>query len=93
MDFKLFYFDVAILPALSTDYSPLLISFLNGTSDKNGKGSWKFNNSLVYDAVYVEKMKKFITKINNSNEFIENSQTKWVFLKYEISILITQNHY
>ena len=27
---------------------------------------WKFNNSLVYDEVYVEKMKRNITKINNS---------------------------
>ena len=30
---------------------------------------WKFNNSLVYDEVYVEKMKRNISKINNSNEF------------------------
>ena len=61
-----------------------MISLLNNKSDKNGNGFWKFNNSLVYDVVYVEKMKKIITKINNSNEFMENLQTKWVFLKYEI---------
>ena len=29
-------------------------------------------------------MKKVITKIDNLNEFIENAQTKWEFLKYEI---------
>ena len=29
-------------------------------------------------------MKKIITKINNSNEFMENAQTKREFLKYEI---------
>ena len=61
-----------------------MISLLNDKSDKNGNGFWKFNNSFVYDVVYVEKMKKIITKINNSNEFMENVQTKWVFLKYEI---------
>ena len=38
---------------------------------------WKFNNSLVYDEVYVEKMKRNITKINNSNEF---GKWKWEFL-------------
>ena len=29
-------------------------------------------------------MKKLITKINTSNEFIEDAQTKWEFIKYEI---------
>ena len=29
-------------------------------------------------------MKKIITKINTSNEFLENAQMKWEFLKYEI---------
>ena len=29
-------------------------------------------------------MTKVITKIDNLNEFIENAQTKWEFLKYEI---------
>ena len=56
-----------ILPALSTDYSPLLISFLSDKSDKNGNSFWKINNSFVYDEVSVEKKKKIITKINNSN--------------------------
>ena len=65
-----------MLPALSTDYSPLLISVLSDNSDKNSNGFWKFNNSLVYDEVYVEKMKKIVTKITNSNEFMENAQTK-----------------
>ena len=29
-------------------------------------------------------MKKLITKINTSNEFIRDAQTKWEFLKHEI---------
>ena len=47
-----------ILPALSTDHPPLLISLLCDKSDKNGNGFWKFNSSLVCDEVYLEKMKK-----------------------------------
>ena len=43
--------------ALSTDHSPLLISLLNGKPDKNDNDFCKFNNSLVNDVVYVEKMK------------------------------------
>ena len=42
------------------------------------------NNSLVYDEFYVENIKKPITQINTSNEFIEDAQMKWEFLKYEI---------
>ena len=29
-------------------------------------------------------MKKLITKINTSNEFLEDDQIKWEFLKYKI---------
>ena len=61
-----------------------MISFLSDKSDKNGNSFWKVNNSLVYDVVYVEKMKKIVTKIYNSNEIMENAQTKWEFLKYAI---------
>ena len=73
-----------VLPALSTDHSPVLILLSNYISDNNGSSLWKLNSSLVHDEVYVEIMKKLITKINNSNEFIGDGQTKWEFLKYEI---------
>ena len=36
-------------------------------------------------------MKKVITKIDNLNEFIENAQTKWEFLKYEIQTFTIDN--
>ena len=42
------------------------------------------NSSLVYDEFYIENIKKLITQINTSNEFIEDAQMKWEFLKYEI---------
>ena len=76
-----------ILPALSTDHSLLLFSILNDKSDKNGNGFWKFNNDLVYGAVYVENMKKIITKINNSNEVNRNFQNT----KFENPLLL-KNH-
>ena len=73
-----------VLPAISTDHSPVLISLSNGNSDNNGRGLRKYNSSLVYDEFYVENMKKLITKINTSNEFLEDAQMKLEFLKYEI---------
>ena len=62
----------------------ILISLSNDDSDNNGRGPWKYNRSLVYDEFYVENMKKLITKINTSNEFLEDAQMKWEFLKHEI---------
>ena len=56
----------------------------NDNSDNNSRGLWKYNSSLVPDDFYVENMKNLITKINASNEFLEDVQTKWAFLKYEI---------
>ena len=73
-----------VLPAISTDHSPVLISLSNGNSDNNGRGLRKYNSSLVYDEFYVENVKKLITKINTSNEFLEDTQMKLEFLKYEI---------
>ena len=73
-----------VLPAISTDHSLGLILLSNDNSDNNGRGPWKYNSSLVYDELYVEDMKKLITKTNTSNEFLEDAQMKWDLLKYEI---------
>ena len=44
-----------IPPVLTNDdYYRLLSSFLSNEPDENGKDFWKFNNSLLYDEVYVE---------------------------------------
>ena len=37
----------------------------------------------MYDEFHVENMEKLITKINTSNECLEDEQIKWEFLKYE----------
>ena len=73
-----------ILPAISTDHSPVLSSLSNDNSDNNGSGLWKCNSSLVYDEFYVKNMKKLITKINMSNEFLEDAQMEWEFLIYKV---------
>ena len=59
-----------ILPTISTDHTSVLISLSNDNSD---------NNCRV-----LENMKKLVPKINTSNEFLEEAQMKWEFLKYEI---------
>ena len=38
-----------VLPAISNDHFPVLVSLLNDNSDNNGRGLWKYNSSLAYD--------------------------------------------
>ena len=56
-----------------------MISLSNNNSDNNGRGLRKYSSSLVYDEFYVENMKKLITKINTSNEFLEDGQSNGNF--------------
>ena len=64
-----------------------MVSLSNNNSDNNDCDISKYDSSLVYDEFYVENMKKLITKINTSNEFLEDVQMKWKFLKYKIQKL------
>ena len=76
-----------ILPAFSTDHSPVLISLKKSQDITLGKGFWKFNGSLVQDEDYVSQMKEYISQIKGELEGTQNTfndQFKWEFLKYEI---------
>ena len=48
-----------ISPGYRTDHSLLELS-LSITDFKKGKGFWKFNNSLLRDKVFVDKVKQII---------------------------------
>ena len=72
-----------VLLAISTGHSAVLISLSKDNSNNNDCRLRKYNSSLVYDEFHVENMEKLITKINTSNECLEDEQIKWEFLKYE----------
>ena len=73
---------------LSTDHSPVFILLSNDNSDNNGSSPSKFNSSGVYDEVYVENMKKIITKINTSKINIKSLSE----MSKQNLRLITQKH-
>ena len=75
-----------ILCSISTDHSPAFCSILTDSEFAIGKGLWKFNDSLIFDKGFMNKMKKFIqdTTMEISSENLLDEQTKWEFLKYEI---------
>ena len=75
-----------IIASLLTDHSPIKFSYCKYEESNRGRGSWKFNNSLIENEEYVDQMKKFVSVTLNElfNENILNDQVKWEYLKYNI---------
>ena len=79
-----FILDTDIIPAISSDHSPILISFSKEKQHSKSFGFWKFNNSLLSDNIFEEKLKQHIQNIESDNELSNDPQVKWEFLKYQI---------
>ena len=78
---------IKILSSFSSDHSPILASFvISNNVSLRGPGLWKFNNSLVTNAKFVEEMNEHIRKTisNFKNDPNLCDQMKWELLKYEI---------
>ena len=56
------------MPSISSDHSPILISFSKEKQDRKSSGFWKFNNSLLSDNIFKEKLKQRIQNIESDNE-------------------------
>ena len=79
-----FILDTDIIPAISSDHSPILIFFSKDKQNNRSSGFWKFNNSLLSDDIFKEELKQHIQNIKNDNELSNDPQIKWEFLKYQI---------
>ena len=55
--------NVKILKAFSTDHSPLFYSFVNLSNISRRRGLWAFNNSLISNTNFVDKMKTLIQTV------------------------------
>ena len=62
-----FALDTDIMEPFSSDYPPILISFSKEKQNKNS-GFGKFNNSLLSDDNFKEKLKQYIQNIKNDIE-------------------------
>ena len=79
-----FILDTDIIPAISSDHSPILISFSQEKQHSKSFGFWKFNNLLLSDNIFKEKLKQHIQNIESDNELSNDPQIKREFLKYQI---------
>ena len=71
--------DIKIIPSYRSTHSSVVLS-LEINEFKNGKGLWKFNNSLLKDKKYVDEVKQCINKVKEQYilpiynlEFIRNN--------------------
>ena len=55
-----FILDTDIIPAISSDHSPILISFSKDKQNNKSSGFWKFNNLLLSDDIFKEELKQHI---------------------------------
>ena len=62
---KEFILDTSIILAISSDHSPILMSFSKEKQNNKSSGFWKFNNSLLSDNIFKEKLKQHIQNIKN----------------------------
>lgn len=75
---------VTILPTIEKcDHSPILlqINFLN--ENDNGKGYWKFNNSLLQNNDFCLKIEQKIESVINENHGSDD-QIRWELIKFEV---------
>ena len=79
-----FILDSDIIPAVSSDHSPILFSFSKEEQDSKSSWFWNSNNSLLSDNSFKEKLKQHIQNIKSDNELSNDPQIKWEFLKYQI---------
>ena len=57
--------DINIISSYRSDHSSVVLSLILNEF-KKGKGTWKFNNSLLKDKMFVEEIKNVYIKLRNS---------------------------
>ena len=75
--------DCHIKPGFKSDHSLVKLSIHLLSTQKRGKGYWKFNNKLLTDQVYIRMIKEEISKIKLT-ENLNNKATFWDYVKCQL---------
>ena len=71
---------IDIVPSVASDHSVVHLK-IYGAKIKGTVGHTVINNSLVEDAIYVEKVRSLINTVNAEMKDIVDLRVKWEFLK------------
>ena len=75
---------IDIVPSVASDHSVVHLKISGAKIKDKGRSYWKFNNSLVEDAIYIEKTKSLINTVNAEIKDIVDLRVKLELLKYKI---------
>ena len=67
-----------------SDHNPITLSLYTNSESVRGKGTWKFNNSLLSDLEYIDKVKGIILECKKKYSEENNHSLIWDTVKTEI---------
>ena len=75
---------IDIVPSVASDHSVVHLKIYGAKIKGKGRSCRNFYDSLVEDAIYVEKVRSLINTVNAEMKDIVDLRVKWEFLKYKI---------
>ena len=83
---------IDVIPSGNTDHSAVYLQIRLVNENRRGRSYWKFNNSLLSDNGYIEKMNREIERRKKEDlKDLTDPRVKSDFLKLEMLQLTTQN--
>ena len=78
---------VDIQSSIAPDHKLVCLSIQLKKLSTRGPGFWKFNNSLLKDEDYIERIQKSYPELQSKYSYIQDEQKLWELLKMEIRIV------
>ena len=75
---------VDIVTAIRTDHHAITLEIDSINDQQRGPSFWKFNNSLLDDDLFVERLRENFPKWIDEINFCDDSRIKWDWMKYKI---------
>ena len=76
--------ECSVIPVSFSDHSAVTFSVQSDDFIKRGPGFFKFNNSLLSDHSFVERLSKNIPEYKKRYSYLEDKRLYWDMLKMEI---------
>ena len=75
---------VDIVTAIRTDYHAIILEIDSLDDQERGPSFWKFNNSLLDDVLFVQRLRENFPKWLDEINFCDDLRIKWDWMKYKI---------
>ena len=75
---------VDMVTAIKTDHHAVTLEIDSVDDQQRGPSFWKFNNSLLDDMLFVERLRENFPKWQDEINFCDDLRIKWDWIKYKI---------